>query len=206
MREGGVEPPRPLGHTDLNRARLPIPPLAQVTRSPPSRRRAKSNADYRTQTFNGLSNRGAGVFRHLDRAFGVHLGRALIVHLDRALVVLLGRALGVGWLLPDSAASSAVRWQLNPHLTTVRSSPSGKPHPNAAPPWEPTGTLLHRAGAVLVPTPASPASHASPFSPASPVSRREVAIWCDKRAEVAIPCATRPQTGTRLPPRAGKRT
>ncbi len=28
MREGGVEPPRPFGHTDLNRARLPIPPLA----------------------------------------------------------------------------------------------------------------------------------------------------------------------------------
>src|SRR5690606_18933414 len=30
VREGGVEPPRPLGHTDLNRARLPIPPLARV--------------------------------------------------------------------------------------------------------------------------------------------------------------------------------
>ncbi len=29
MREGGVEPPRPYGHTDLNRARLPIPPLAR---------------------------------------------------------------------------------------------------------------------------------------------------------------------------------
>ena len=29
VREGGVEPPRPLGHTDLNRARLPIPPLAR---------------------------------------------------------------------------------------------------------------------------------------------------------------------------------
>ena len=28
VREGGVEPPRPHGHTDLNRARLPIPPLA----------------------------------------------------------------------------------------------------------------------------------------------------------------------------------
>ena len=28
VREGGVEPPRPFGHTDLNRARLPIPPLA----------------------------------------------------------------------------------------------------------------------------------------------------------------------------------
>ena len=29
VREGGVEPPRPHGHTDLNRARLPIPPLAR---------------------------------------------------------------------------------------------------------------------------------------------------------------------------------
>ena len=32
VREGGVEPPCPFGHTDLNRARLPIPPLA---RDPP---------------------------------------------------------------------------------------------------------------------------------------------------------------------------
>src|SRR5699024_1451123 len=30
VREGGVEPPRPLGHTDLNRARLPIPPPARI--------------------------------------------------------------------------------------------------------------------------------------------------------------------------------
>ena len=29
VREGGVEPPRPFGHTDLNRARLPVPPLAR---------------------------------------------------------------------------------------------------------------------------------------------------------------------------------
>ncbi len=28
MREGGVEPPHPFEYTDLNRARLPIPPLA----------------------------------------------------------------------------------------------------------------------------------------------------------------------------------
>ncbi len=33
VREGGVEPPRPFGHTDLNRARLPIPPLALEARS-----------------------------------------------------------------------------------------------------------------------------------------------------------------------------
>src|SRR5699024_8744455 len=32
VREGGVEPPRPCGHTDLNRARLPIPPLARCWR------------------------------------------------------------------------------------------------------------------------------------------------------------------------------
>ena len=30
VREGGVEPPHPFGHTDLNRARLPIPPLARI--------------------------------------------------------------------------------------------------------------------------------------------------------------------------------
>lgn len=29
VREGGVEPPRPFGHWNLNPARLPIPPLAQ---------------------------------------------------------------------------------------------------------------------------------------------------------------------------------
>ena len=34
MREGGVEPPRPFGHTDLNRARLPIPPLARAPSGP----------------------------------------------------------------------------------------------------------------------------------------------------------------------------
>ena len=28
VREGGVEPPHPFEYTDLNRARLPIPPLA----------------------------------------------------------------------------------------------------------------------------------------------------------------------------------
>src|SRR3954453_10747421 len=33
VRERGVEPPRPFGHTDLNRARLPIPPLAREARS-----------------------------------------------------------------------------------------------------------------------------------------------------------------------------
>src|SRR3954452_21266392 len=30
--EGGLEPPRPFGHRNLNPARLPIPPLARVTR------------------------------------------------------------------------------------------------------------------------------------------------------------------------------
>ena len=49
VREGGVEPPRPFGHTDLNRARLPIPPLArareastaQAVPTRPARGRAK---------------------------------------------------------------------------------------------------------------------------------------------------------------------
>ena len=30
VREGGLEPPRPFGHWNLNPARLPIPPLARV--------------------------------------------------------------------------------------------------------------------------------------------------------------------------------
>jgi hypothetical protein len=34
VREGGVEPPHPFGHTDLNRARLPIPPLARGSERP----------------------------------------------------------------------------------------------------------------------------------------------------------------------------
>ena len=29
--EGGLEPPHPFGHRNLNPARLPIPPLARVT-------------------------------------------------------------------------------------------------------------------------------------------------------------------------------
>src|SRR5690606_15547307 len=32
VREGGLEPPCPHGHTDLNRARLPISPLARAHR------------------------------------------------------------------------------------------------------------------------------------------------------------------------------
>ena len=34
VREGGLEPPCPHGHTDLNRARLPISPLALTGRNP----------------------------------------------------------------------------------------------------------------------------------------------------------------------------
>jgi hypothetical protein len=30
VREGGVEPPHPFGHRNLNPARLPIPPLAHT--------------------------------------------------------------------------------------------------------------------------------------------------------------------------------
>ena len=30
VREGGLEPPHPYGHRNLNPARLPIPPLARV--------------------------------------------------------------------------------------------------------------------------------------------------------------------------------
>ena len=49
VREGGVEPPRPFGHTDLNRARLPIPPLARARRGlerlPPGPRQPRIAAD-----------------------------------------------------------------------------------------------------------------------------------------------------------------
>ena len=41
VREGGVEPPRPFGHTDLNRARLPIPPLARRGRAQTSLRSSR---------------------------------------------------------------------------------------------------------------------------------------------------------------------
>ena len=37
MREGGLEPPRPYGHRNLNPARLPIPPLARERVSVPAR-------------------------------------------------------------------------------------------------------------------------------------------------------------------------
>ena len=30
MRARGVEPPRPLGHKDLNLARLPVPPRSRI--------------------------------------------------------------------------------------------------------------------------------------------------------------------------------
>ena len=40
VREGGLEPPCPLGHTALNRARLPIPPLARGCGACPQRRGA----------------------------------------------------------------------------------------------------------------------------------------------------------------------
>ena len=34
MREGGLEPPSPFGHRDLNPARLPVPPLSRGSRLP----------------------------------------------------------------------------------------------------------------------------------------------------------------------------
>lgn len=220
MREGGVEPPRPLGHTDLNRARLPIPPLAQVTRSPPSRRRAKSNADYRTQTLSGLSNRGAGVFRHLTHIVTSQIPRLRAGHSSGRVGagrVGTGRvgAGRVGWRLPDSASSTAVRWRFNLHLTAASTSPSGNPHPTRA---RSRGSAP-RGGA---------AAHILAFLPflfPIPIPtvrllrsdvRREEAIWCGKRAEVAILRTNRRQkctklpsrtTGcTRLPPRAARRT
>lgn len=42
VREGGLEPPRPCGHWHLKPARLPIPPLAQITESEVSPRTARS--------------------------------------------------------------------------------------------------------------------------------------------------------------------
>ena len=33
MPETGIEPAHPLGHTDLNRARLPIPPPGQINQN-----------------------------------------------------------------------------------------------------------------------------------------------------------------------------
>src|SRR5690606_19969575 len=63
VREGGVEPPRPFGHTDLNRARLPIPPLAREAGSGyPTARRPSQSAGATARTVEGWRHiaRGAG--------------------------------------------------------------------------------------------------------------------------------------------------
>ncbi len=87
VREGGVEPPHPFGHTDLNRARLPIPPLARVpsnlTRGPRRLGREQPphgaadgyqsavTAERRTVMING-----GGAYVHARRYDRVHRTRA----------------------------------------------------------------------------------------------------------------------------------
>src|SRR5256885_16628172 len=48
----GLEPPRPCGHMDLNHARLPIPPLRQVTRM------RRFRAAFQGRTARGILQRG----------------------------------------------------------------------------------------------------------------------------------------------------
>ena len=70
VREGGVEPPRPFGHTDLNRARLPIPPLAREARQGyPSaagiaQTRAAAVACTGVRRAHGAVGRGRGAHRY----------------------------------------------------------------------------------------------------------------------------------------------
>src|SRR5947209_3673167 len=58
--EGGLEPPCPYGHTDLNRARLPIPPLARTGQ--PRYQRALPSHGLRPVPF------GAVILRGYDRS------------------------------------------------------------------------------------------------------------------------------------------
>ncbi len=49
MPETGVEPARLLGHTDLNRARLPIPPPGQIQYTKNHRKRAADFIQFRRE-------------------------------------------------------------------------------------------------------------------------------------------------------------
>src|SRR6187549_1850130 len=51
VRKGGVEPPRPFGHTDLNRARLPIPPLAHAATHTGANQPTETNISSRRSPF-----------------------------------------------------------------------------------------------------------------------------------------------------------
>lgn len=74
VREGGVEPPRPCGHTDLNRARLPIPPLApRVPTAPtagaPRTQLAQDSTGQPRHSHKQLDVNPCEAWRHSERKF-----------------------------------------------------------------------------------------------------------------------------------------
>src|SRR5579862_899699 len=98
VREGGLEPPRPCGHRNLNPARLPIPPLAR------ERRRIAQTSQYDRWPM-GLQRFERRLERLVEGGFGkafrtglqpVEIGRRLVRELDS------GRSLGVrGTVAPN---------------------------------------------------------------------------------------------------------
>src|SRR5215208_1629204 len=73
MRMRGLEPPRPYGHTDLNRARLPIPPhprarviVASGIAAPRDPRRCRYPGDVRTEPLLTLLERAFPDATELD--------------------------------------------------------------------------------------------------------------------------------------------
>src|SRR5579862_9802358 len=84
VREGGLEPPRPCGHRNLNPARLPIPPLAR------ERRRIAQTSQYDRWPM-GLQRFERRLERLVEGGFGkafrsglqpVEIGRRLVRELD----------------------------------------------------------------------------------------------------------------------------
>src|SRR3954453_10771442 len=82
--EGGLEPPRPFGHRNLNPARLPIPPLARVT----SRSRYQPRIQCRPVGLSGFERRlermVEGVFARAFRSGlrPVEIGRRMVREID----------------------------------------------------------------------------------------------------------------------------
>ncbi len=105
VREGGLEPPRPCGHRNLNPARLPIPPLAREQGSVPADAPRLPRVRAITIVAMGLQRFERRLERLLEGAFGkafrsglqpVEIGRRVVREMDA------GRTLGVrGTVVPN---------------------------------------------------------------------------------------------------------